>query len=169
LWYWTSARNYAQKNMNWDAWFYYRIAAESLDPVDFLSSPNLEKLQHEEDRVHPDTFPGPKPLMLDANGSVFQVATIDTTSTFGALDLEVHYTPDSAQATQLHVSPTARKQVTALMASLLTIHPELHDAFHGIWVLADGGSASLFSLELPMDQIDAGIQPPVTSLSSVVR
>lgn len=156
LWYWVAARKYAQENMNWDAWLYYRIAAYSLDPVNFLSSPNLEKLQHEEDQVHPNTFPGAKPLMLDANGSVFQVTAIDSTTTFGALDLEVHYTPDNAQAAQLRDPPTARRQVAALMASLLKEHPELHDAFHGVWVLADGESASLFSLELSMDQIATG-------------
>jgi hypothetical protein len=169
LWYWVSARKYAQRNMNWDAWLYYRIAAYFLDPVEFLSSPNLEKLQHEEDRVHPDGFPGREPLMIGANGSVFQVTAIDTTTTFGALDLEVHYIPDIAQAAQLHDPPTARKQVTALMTSLLTAHPELHDAFHGFWVLADGGSASLFSLELPMDQIGPWAQPLVKSASSVAR
>jgi hypothetical protein len=48
--------------MNWDAWFYYRTAANFLDPVEFLSSPNLEKLQHEEDEVHPGNLPGVKPV-----------------------------------------------------------------------------------------------------------
>jgi hypothetical protein len=156
LWYWISARNYAQKNMNWDAWFYYRIAAESLDPVDFLSSPNLEKLQAEEDKVKPDNFPGANPLTVDAHGSSFQVTSIDSTTTFGPLDLEIHYRPDAAQTAQLRDPPTARKQVTELMTALLAQHPDLPDAFHGIWVQADGGSASLFSLELPMDQIIAG-------------
>src|SRR5579864_2855057 len=27
LWYWNSARTYAQKKMSWDAWFYYKMAA----------------------------------------------------------------------------------------------------------------------------------------------
>lgn len=169
LWYWTSARNYAQKSMNWDAWFYYRLAAYSLQPVDFLSSPNLEKLQHEADRVRPDNLPGTKPLMLSAHGSVFQVATIDTTALFGPLDLEVHYVPDTTQTAQLRDPPTARKQVTEVMMALLALHPELHDAFHGIWVQADQGSAEVFSLELPMDQIGPEILPsPITS-SSVAR
>jgi len=169
LWYWVSARKYAQRNMNWDAWFYYRIAAYFLDPVEFLSSPNLEKLQHEEDKVHPDNLPGTKPLMLAAHGSVFQVTAIDTTAAFGALDLEVHYTPDAAQTAQLRDPPTARKQVTEVMTALLALHPELHDAFHGIWVQADQGSASVFSLELPMDQIVPGTQPPMTSSDSATR
>jgi hypothetical protein len=64
---------------------------------------------------------------------------------------------------------TARKQVTEAMTALLTLHPELRDAFNGVWVNADGASATLFSLELPMDQILAGMQAPVTSASSVVQ
>lgn len=167
LWYWVSARQFAQKNMKWDAWFYYRTAAYFLDPVEFLSSPNLEKLQHEEDGVRPESLPGVKPLMLEAYGSAFQVTAIDTTAALGALDLEVHYEPDAEEAAQLHDPPTARKQVTAVMTALMTLHPELRDAFHGIWVYADGGSSSLFSLELPMDQIVPRTEPPATiSISS---
>jgi hypothetical protein len=169
LWYWVSARKYAQKDMNWDAWFYYRLAAYFLDPVDFLSSPNLEKLRNEEERVHPGNLPGAKPLVLNADGSVFQVTTIDTTATFGALDLEVHYTPDIAQTTQLRDPPSARKQVTEVMTALLALHPELHDAFHGIWVQADGGSATLFALELPMEQIVPGANPAATTSNPANR
>jgi hypothetical protein len=154
LWYWVSARKFAQRNMNWDAWFYYRMAAYFLDPVDFLSSPNLEKLQKEQDGVKPTNLPGmQQPLMLGGQGSSFQVTAIDITTTFGPLDLDVHYTPDATQAAQFHDPPTARTQVTQLMAALLAAHPELRDAFHGIWVHADQGDVSLFSLELPMDEI----------------
>ena len=167
LWYWVSARDYAQRSMNWDSWFYYRVAAYSLQPVEFLSSPNLEKLHQEAERVHPENLPGAKPLMLSVHGSVYQVTTIDTTVVLGPLDLEVHYVPDTAQTAELRNPPTARKQVTEVMMALLALHPELHDAFHGIWVQADQGSASVFSLELPMDQIGPWIQPPATTSSSI--
>jgi hypothetical protein len=169
LWYWVSARDYAQRSMNWNAWFYYRVAANFLQPVEFLSSPNLEKLQHEADRVHPDNLPGTKPLMLSVHGSLFQVATIDTTDLLGPLDLEVHYVPNTTQTAELRNPSTARKQVTEVMMALVALHPELHDAFHGIWVEADQGSTSLFSLELPMDQIGSGIQPPTTTSSSIAQ
>jgi hypothetical protein len=169
LWYWVSARDYALRSMNWNAWFYYRVAAYSLQPVEFLSSPNLDKLQHEADRVHPNNLPGATPLMLSANGSVFQVTAIDTTALFGPLDLEVHYVPDTAQTVELRNPLAARKQVTEVMMALLALHPELHGAFHGIWVQADQGSSSVFSLELPMDQIGLGIQPPVTASGSIAR
>ena len=155
--------------MNWDAWLYYRVAAYFLDPVDFLSSPNLEKLQHEADRVHPDNLPGAKPLMLSGGGSVFQVTTIETTALFGALDLDVHYIPDTAQTTQLRDPPSAREQVTEVMIALLALHPELHNAFHGIWMQADQGSASVFSLELPMDQIGPGTHASAITSSSIAQ
>lgn len=168
LWYWTSARTFAQKKMNWDAWFYYRLAANLLQPVDFLTSTNLQKLQHETDQVHPDNLPGTKPLLLSANGSTYQVTGIDTTSALGALDLEVNYNPDSAQASQLRDPPSARKQVLDVMTSILALHPEVHDAFHGIWVHANQGEASLFSLELPMDQV-AALPTPGSTSSSVAK
>jgi hypothetical protein len=166
LWYWTSARKYAERKMNWDAWFYYRTAAFFLDPVEFMSSPNLEKLQHEQEKVQPDTLPGTKPLVLDAHGSNFQVTSIDTSASLGALDLDVYYAPDDAQAARLRDPPSARKQVTDLMTALLTLHPELQEAFHGMWIHAQKGDATLFLLELPMDQVVSGMQSPVASLNS---
>lgn len=165
LWYWTSARKYAQAKADWAAWFYYRIATNLLDPLDFLSSPNLEKLQQESDKVRPGSFPGDHPLTLNASGAAFSVTAIDTTTTFGPLDLDVHYTPDPTQAAQLRDPPSARKQVTDIMAALLQLHPDLQTAFHGIWVHADQGNATLFALELPMNQIAAAPQPSGASTS----
>jgi hypothetical protein len=168
LWYWTSARAFAQKKMNWDAWFYYRLAANLLEPVDFLTSANLQKLQHETDQVHPDNLPGTKPLSISVNGSTYQVTGIETSSALGSLDLEVNYSPSPAQAGQLRDPPSARKQVMDVMTSILALHPEVHDAFHGIWVHANQGDASLFSLELPMDQI-AALPAPGSTSSSIAK
>ena len=161
LWYWAAARKYAQKNMRWDAFLYYRLAADLLDPLEFLSSSNLQKLQHETDQVRPDNLPGDKPIELNAHGSVFEVTSIATTSALGALDLDVHYAPDVAQAAQLRDAQVARQQVARqqvadIIAALLALHPELQDAFHGMWVHAERGNASIFALELPMDSSAAG-------------
>jgi hypothetical protein len=166
VWYWVSARKYAQSKMDWAAWLYYRIASNLLDPLDFLSSPNLEKLQHESDQVHPSSLPGTQPMTLTAGGVAFAVTAVDTTTTFGPLDLDVHYTPDSTQAAQLRDPPAARKQVTDVMAALLQLHPDLQSAFHGIWVHADQGNATLFALELPMNQIAAAPQPPASNATA---
>jgi hypothetical protein len=156
LWYWNAARKYAGQNMNWAAWFYYRIATNLLTPIDSLSSSNLEKLQKETEKVRPATLPGTSPVTLTASDGTYSVTGVDTTTTFGALDLDVHYTPNPVQASQLRDPPAARKQVVDVMSSLLAQHPELHQAFHGMWVHADQGTVSLFALELPMDGITSG-------------
>lgn len=164
LWYWVSARKYAQTNGNWGAWFYYRLAAQILDPVEFLSSANLDKLHHEADAVKPQNLPdGSTPVTLAASGSSFALTNVDTTTALGPLDLDVHYTPDPAQAAQLRDPPAARNQMLAVMTALLAQHPELRTAFHGMWVHADQGNATVFALELPMDGISGGQQPPASS------
>jgi hypothetical protein len=170
LWYWTSARKYAQMKEIWPAWLYYRIAEGLLNPVDFLSSPNLQKLQQETEQVHPKDFPADKTqVSLNAQGSSFNLSAIDTTTQFGGLVLDVHYIPDQAQAAQLRTPTEARKQVTDVMTALLAQHPGLRQAFHGMWVHADQGDNSLFALELPMEQIAAAPQPQASNNVSAPR
>jgi len=153
LWYWVSARRYAEANGKWAAWFYYRLAADLLQPMDNISSPNLQKLQSESTSAKPDNLPTDKPVTVNANGAAFQLTAVDTTTQFGGLDLDVHYLPNPMQTAQLRDPPSARKQVVDVMNALLAQHPELHNAFHGMWVHADQGNVSLFALELPMEQI----------------
>lgn len=160
LWYWTSARKYAQTKDNWTAYLYYHIAEGLLSPVDFLSSPNLQKLQQESQEVHPKDFPADKTqVSISAQGSTYSLSAVDTTTQFGGLDLDVHYIPNPTQAAQLRTPTEARKQVTDVMMALLAEHPGLRPAFHGMWVHADQGDSSLFALELPMDQIVPSGQP----------
>jgi hypothetical protein len=163
LWYWVSARKFAQSKMNWNAWFYYRLAAELLAPVDFLSSSNLDKLHHEADAVHPASLPETSAIAIEGHGSAFKITAIGTTSALGPLDLDVHYNPDAEQTGQLHNPTAARQQLIDLMTALLAQHPELREAFHGMWMHADQGDASIFALELPMDGINQGAQAPATN------
>lgn len=160
VWYWQTARKYAQSRADWAAWFYYRIATYLLDPVDFLASSNLEKLRRETGDLHPDLPAAASPITVDARGAAFQVTSVDTTTALGPLDLEVHYHPDAAQMAELRYPVIARKQVSDLMAALVAAHPGLQNAFHGMWLHADEGNASIFALELPMSAASASAQPP---------
>lgn len=164
-WYWIAARRYAQSNADWAAKFYYRIATYLLDPVDFLASSNLEKLRHESDGIHAELPAASKPLNVDVHGALFRVTSVDTTTEFGPLDLDVHYTPDPSQTAELRYPANARKQVTDLMTALIALHPDLQQAFHGMWLHADEGNASLFALELPMAS-ESGRADPNSSPAS---
>lgn len=158
-WYWTQARKYAQSKGAWTAAIYYKIATNLLDPVDFLASSNLEKLRHEADEVHANMPAAATPLALNVHGTVYKVTSVGTTTVFGPLDVEVHYAPDATQAADLRSPQIARKQILDLMTALLAMHPELQSAFHGMWLHADQGNASIFALELPMTAISASAVP----------
>jgi hypothetical protein len=159
IWYWLRAREYAQKQMDWDAWLYYQTAGYLLNPATFLTSPHFEKLQQEMNKAKPASFPETAPTMLDVHGSNFELMTVGTTTAFGTLDLEVHYTPSTEQLAQLHDPAAARKQVVDVMQALLAAHPELRAAFHGIWMRADEGNVSVFALDLPMNEIAGQTTP----------
>ena len=156
IWYWRHARQYAQQHDQWAAWFYYQIANSLVAPVNFLSSPNLQKLQNEEQQIQPTNLPGQQPATFSANGETFEITRLDTSTELGPLDFVIHYAPDAGEAAQLRDPTQARQQVVALMSGILAVHPGLRTAFHGLWVYADSNGATLFALELPMGQIPGG-------------
>lgn len=148
VWYWTAARNYAQKNQDWNAYYYYQTAAFLLNPADFLSSPNLEKLQKEAQTVRPPELPGANPLILKAGSQSFNITSMRTDTFAGGLDLVINYeTKDVSDPVATHT------QIVELMKAVLAQHPELRQAFHGLWVYAHADKQSPYAIELPMNQI----------------
>jgi hypothetical protein len=159
VWYWSRAREFAQKKQDWPAYFYYEIASFLVQPADFLSSPNVEKLRREAGQVHAQNLPGDQPVTVYVDGLPFAIARVDTSADLGPLDFVVHYDANPQEAAQLRDPVSARKQVVDLMSGLLAMHPGMRDAFHGMWVYADSGNATVFALELPMGQIPGGAGP----------
>jgi len=148
VWYWKQARVYGAKQQNWNAYFYYQTAAFLLNPADFFSSPNLEKLQKEAQGVKPPDLPGNNPLVLNAGGESLEVTGLRTESFQDGLDLVVDY-----KAKNVSGPVATRAQILELMKALLVQHPELRTAFRGLWVYAYNESGQPFAIELPMNQI----------------
>lgn len=148
VWFWKQARVYAQRKQNWNAYFYYQTAEFLLNPVDFLSSPNLQKLQKERDAVKPADLPGKSPLVVQAGGQSLAITALRTDSFQGGLDLVVDY-----QAKGVNGPVETRTQIVELMKALLAKRPELREGFHGLWVYASSGTGAPFAIELPMKQI----------------
>jgi len=169
IWYWENARNYAQAKDAWSAWLYYQTASDLLNPLNFLSSPNLQVLHQEADKIRPVTFPDQHPIVLTVQGVNYNVDAVGTTTAFGALDLDVRYAPNAEEIVQLSNPPMARQQVTAIMSALVELHPGLKQAFHGIWVHAQQGSNSLFALELPMQEIASAPPPQAAEGATAAR
>lgn len=148
VWYWTAARNFAQKKQDWNAYFYYQTAAFLLNPVDFMSSPNLEKLQKETQLVRPPEAPGANPLVLKAGGQSFNITSMRTDTFSGGLDLVINYqTKDVSNPVATHT------EIVELMKAMLAQYPELRQGFHGLWVYAHAENQNPYAIELPMNQI----------------
>ena len=153
VWYWSRARELAKAQQRWSAYFYYQAAQLLLIPVDFLSSPNLTKLEHETSTTKPEGLPGstegPATMTISAGDQNFALTVLRPDGALGGLDLVLHY---SAKAGS--VDPVfARAQAILLMEAMLKEHPELRANFHGLWVYADSAGHQPFAVELPMDQI----------------
>ncbi len=148
VWYWKQARTYGAKQQNWNAYFYYQTATFLLNPADFFSSPNLEKLQKEAQAVKPADLPGTEPLVLQAGGDSLEITRLRTENFENGLDLVIDY-----KAKNVSGPVATRTQILQLMNALLARHPELREAFHGLWVYAYNDSGQPFAIELPMNQI----------------
>jgi hypothetical protein len=149
VWYWERARAFSKETQLWNAYFYYQTAAYLLLPADFVSSSNFEKLIQEESTATPPGLPGAQPMPVNVAGARVEVTNLHTDASFG-LDLVVNYnTTDTSDPV------AARTRTVALMKTLLALHPELKDGFHGLWVFAHAPNQPAFALELPMADIAA--------------
>lgn len=148
VWYWTQARNFAQKKQNWNAYYYYQTARWLLAPADFLSSPNLDKLEKEVEKVKPAEVPEGQTLSISDGKQSWKVTSINTDGTFGGLDLSVTYQGEGAPD-----QAVARTECISLMKALLTQHPEFREAFHGLWIHAQHPGQPDYAVELPINQV----------------
>ena len=158
LWYWKQARVYAKENKRWNAWLFYAEADALLSPVNFVSSPNRDKLHAEQEDALPaqlaDGISAEKPLSVAAwhplnsseakdDGS-FVFTAIGTQEAQDGTALEL-----AAHLTAMDVSSPAAVRARSMNAllSLLTVYPELYKAFQGAWVYADAPGQSPFAIE----------------------
>jgi hypothetical protein len=149
VWYWRTAREFAQKGQKWNAYFYYQTAAALLAPVYFLSSPNLDKLLKEQAAIAPSGLPATnQPMVLAGSGQNFEIQEMRTDSSLGGLDLVIDY-----KAADVSDPVASRTRNVDLMKALLAQHPELREGFHGLWAYANAPNSQPFANELAMGQI----------------
>jgi hypothetical protein len=147
VWYWTHARDLARSDQQWSAWFSYEAARFLLMPVDFISSPNLEKLGQEQAQIKDspqDAFPytipdGPRTWKIDA---------IRLDASLHQADLGVTY-----ESTGVTDPAALRTEAVAVLSALLKAHSGLRENFHGLWAYAMKDGKRTPVIELPMAQI----------------
>jgi hypothetical protein len=148
-WYLTKARDFKAKGQLHDAWFYYLTAWDLTAPVNFMSTPQLDKIATEMQAARPSDLPsGSSPLSLSANGKVFKVTELAAVPVDNSLDLRIRYENPAAGD-----SGVAFKDNMAVIKAVVTKYPELRDAFDAIVARAVDTSGHEYGSLLPMKDI----------------
>lgn len=147
VWFWTRGRALAASNAPWSAWYTYDAARYLLLPVDFISSPNLEKLNQEQGQIKGSPA-GAFPYSLADGDRTWKIDSIRLDARLQQADLGVTY--ESIGVTD----PAAmRTEAVAVLSALLKAHPDLRQNFHGLWAYASRDGKVTTIIELPMAQI----------------
>lgn len=147
VWYWSHARDLAKSDQPWSAWFSYEAARLLLLPVDYISSPNLEKLGAEQAEIKgspQDAFP----LSLADGDRIWKIDAVRLDTSLRQPDLGVAY-----ESTGVTDPAALRTEAIAVMSSLLKAQPGLRQNFHGLWAYSVKDGKRTPVMELPMAQI----------------
>lgn len=148
-WYIAKAREYKAKGQKYNAWIYYLTGWDLLAPVDFMSTPQLDKLSDEMQTSRPGDLPASgSPLSLSANGKVFSVTEITAVTVDNALDLRVRYnSPDASN------SGTAFQDNMAVIKATVAKYPEFRDGFSAVVARAVDASGHDYGSLLAMKDV----------------
>ena len=146
VWYWVRGRELAKVDP-WSAWFSYDAARYLLLPVDFLSSPNLEKLRQEQSLIAPSPQSA-LPLSLPDGDRTWKIEAVVLDPSLHQPDLAVVY-----ESTGVTDPAALRTEATAVMSAFLKTQPGIRANFHGLWAYAEKDGKRTPVMELPMKEI----------------
>jgi hypothetical protein len=148
VWYWTRARELSQSNLPWAAWYTYETARYLELPVDFLSSPNLDKLVQEQAQIKGGPTTDSFPDSVTSGDRTWKIDGVRLDASLHEPDLGVSY--ESTGSTDPAV---LRTEAIAVLGALLKAEPGLRENFHGMWAYASTNGKVTPVMELPMGQI----------------
>jgi hypothetical protein len=147
-WYLSKARDFKSKGETRDAWFYYMTAWDLLAPVDFISTPKLDKIADEMQAVRPSDLPTGGPVDLVTANKTYKLTRIFPDRSDDGLVLVVKYqSPDISNTQQ-----TFEDNMTVIKA-LVKKYPEYRDAFTGVVARAVSPSGGEYASLLPMKDV----------------
>ena len=146
VWYWSRARALAGTGAPWSAYYSYDLARYLLLPVDFISSPNMEKLLREQGQIQ--GVPGTFPISIVDGARTWRIEGIRVDTSLREADLGVTY-----ESLGIADPAATRTEAVAVLSALLKAHPDLRENFHGLWAYASKDGKVTPVIELPMAQI----------------
>jgi hypothetical protein len=146
VWYWQRARGLSSGDP-WSAWFCYDAARYLLLPVDFLSSPNLQKLDAEQEQIT-NSPQKTLPLSIPAGDRTWKIDAVTLDPSLHEPDLAVAY-----ESTGVTDPAALRTEATVVLSAFLKTQPGIRENFHGLWAYAVYNGKRTPVMELPMKQI----------------
>lgn len=146
VWYWNRARALATGDP-WSAWYCYDLARYALLPVNFLSSPNLQKLDSEQSGIK-NSPKNAFPYSVPDGARTWKINSITLDTVLHQSDLAVIY-----ESTGVSTPAAQHTEAVAVLSALLKAQPGLRESFHGLWAVADVNGKQNPIIELPMAQI----------------
>lgn len=146
VWYWARARGLAKVDP-WSASYSYDAARYLLLPLDFIASPNLDKLHQEQAAIQggpQDAFP----YSLAAGDRTWKIDAVVLDPSLHQADLAVVY-----ESTGVTDPAAQRTEAIAVFSAFLKAQPGLRQNFHGLWAYAVKDGKRTPVMELPMGQI----------------
>jgi hypothetical protein len=135
-WFRSKAREYKDKGQAHNAWLYYLTAWDLIAPVDFVSTPTLDKLSDELQAARPADLPIPEaPMQLAVGGKSFRVTDLSAVPVAAELYVRVQYDSPGAGTPSV-----ASQDNAAVIKALLAKYPEFREAFGGVVARATDGS-----------------------------
>jgi hypothetical protein len=145
--WWKQARELTKEGQSWSAWYAYETARMLLLPVDFLSSPNLEKLGTEQAAIK-SSPQNAFPMTLQDTPRTWKIDAVRVDPTLLHADLGVIY-----ESTGVTDPAAQRTEAITVLSAFLKAQPGLRENFHGLWANAVKDGKRTPVIELPMAQI----------------
>jgi hypothetical protein len=158
LWYWRAARDFAKNKQPWNAWVYFAEAQQLLKPVTFINSSHLDMLIGEQQHAAPTGLStgigNDQPLVIAGpkGGAEVRVTSLGAENApdkTAGIDLLAHIRVEDPLTDP--VASRARNMAAA--KSIVAAYPELRNAFHGVWIVADLPGGSSYVSEEPMSAL----------------
>lgn len=152
-WYWEQARAYQAKGQPYNAWFYYGLAHNLLQPLAFMTTADLVKLDDEQQKLASSVLGLKAPVEIAAEGGrSFKVTQIfavpDPGDAAAGLDLVADY-----QAADISDTQKAYLDNLALIHTLAAKYPELKEGFVGLAARAADWSGKTYGTLVPVKEL----------------
>jgi hypothetical protein len=147
-WFWDKARQFKAQGQMLNAYYYYIQARQLLSPVDFMGTPQLDKIYDETQQAVPKDMPVNGAVDNAIGGQTYKLSQVFPVPVGQELDLVIKYqVPDISNSTQTF------EQNMNLIKGFVAKYPEVRSAFDAVVARAVNPQGQDYGSLLPMKDI----------------